>query len=168
MRCSLDVESKYLSPVMRNHALPGSWCIGLRPFAPRSNLRSSLGWVRPAVCRSVVLLAAVMSAAQAAAQRPGDRVIQGSVVDSLGLPIAYVNLVGARGNNVVADEAGFFKLVARAAERLSLEVRRIGLRSLKLDLAPVATRQWSSCCPPWHSCSKARSWRPRGAFAPWS
>jgi hypothetical protein len=86
--------------------------------------------------RSILLAAGVLlPAIQLQAQ---DRLVSGTVTDSGGRPIPYVNVDGGPRYRTLANASGEWSLKVPAKERLEIAVRRIGFLPAKFRIEPGA------------------------------
>ena len=79
-------------------------------------------------------IALIATASTASAQ--DTRTISGTVLDSIGQRVSYVNIDGGPRYRTLANASGEFRLVVPAKERLEIAVRRIGFLPGKILVQP--------------------------------
>lgn len=87
-----------------------------------------------AVLAMLALVALGVSATTSAAQDTPGRTITGTVRDTSGVPIPFVNVDGPKNLRALSDDEGHFRLVLPTKDAVSLTMRRLGFNALTLRL----------------------------------
>jgi hypothetical protein len=89
------------------------------------------------VIAALALLAAFTTSLELAAQDSTPRVVRGTVIDPFDRRVSYVNVLAARGRRTVGDDSGRFSAELEPQGTATLEFRRHGYHSIKIQLNPA-------------------------------